>query len=166
MKTLKFSTEERRALREQIQLTQNAKILRRAQALLWYSQGIPVVEISDRLEVNRQNVYNWIDQFRARKTENIVNRLADRSRPGRPAEKIEETRSNISRIIEKSPKEYGYRYAVWTAPLLAKHLEKVKRIEVSHDTVRRCLKEMDYTCKRPRYALSRRSPTWRESKGG
>src|SRR5438128_8329993 len=48
MSLLTLSLSERRALAKQIHTTKDAKILKRAQAFLWLSDGMPVYEISQR----------------------------------------------------------------------------------------------------------------------
>ena len=57
MSLLTLSLSERRALAKQIHTTKDAKILKRAQAFLWLSDGMPVYEISQRLGITRQTVY-------------------------------------------------------------------------------------------------------------
>jgi hypothetical protein len=48
-----LSLSERRALKQQIRETKDAKVLKRAQALLWLTEGIPIPEIAKRLAVTR-----------------------------------------------------------------------------------------------------------------
>ena len=51
-----LSLSERRALAKQIHMTKDAKRLKRAQAFLWLSDGMPVYEISQRVGITRQTV--------------------------------------------------------------------------------------------------------------
>jgi transposase len=44
-------------------LTRDANQLRRAQALLWLSNGEDVQEVADRLLVTRQTIYQWLSRF-------------------------------------------------------------------------------------------------------
>lgn len=57
---------------------------RRAQALVWLAEGDPVVEISERLNVSRQSVYNWAERFQQRDDLELLQRLGDGERSGRP----------------------------------------------------------------------------------
>ena len=168
MRMLRLCPSERHALKKQIRETQDAKILRRAQAVLWYDQEIEVTEIAKRLETNRQNIYNWINTYikRKKQSKKLVNRLEDHKSPGRPPKKTDKIKDTLVQIIEESPRDYGYRHTTWTVSLLAKHFEKTKRMKISQDTVRRCLKNMNYAYKRPRRTLSKKSLSWRQSKGG
>lgn len=49
-----LSLSERRALKKQIRETKDVKVLKRAQAFLWLSEGVSIHEISQRLAVSRQ----------------------------------------------------------------------------------------------------------------
>ena len=54
------------ALLEELSTTaDDAKMLRRAQALLWLAEGESVEEVAERLRVSRQSIYNWAARFQA-----------------------------------------------------------------------------------------------------
>jgi transposase len=81
MNSLKLSAAEVRVLWHEIQATKNIKILKRSQTLIWLSEGVSIAEISRRLGVTRQSIYNWVKvtrnkrgfQYRdALKTANIL----------------------------------------------------------------------------------------------
>jgi transposase len=67
--------------------------------------------------------------------------------------------------VEHRPADFGYRHTSWTTELLIEQLGR-EGITASDSTVRRALHEAGYRWKRPRFVLSRRSPTWRQAKGG
>src|SRR5690242_12453710 len=64
--------------------TTQAQQLRRAQAILWLSQGIPIQHIAQRLCVSRMTIYNWVQRFLCREDLDFANRLLDAKRSGRP----------------------------------------------------------------------------------
>jgi len=166
MALIELSSAERNGLRQVVKCSRDAKQVRRAQALLWLDQGEPVTTVARRQEVSRQTVYNWVRSFQERRHEPIAQRLRDRHRCGRPPEKSQAVQAFVERVMGTDPRQLGYPSPVWTIPLLRRHLKREQGIEVSERTFRRCLRSMGYRYKRARYVLSRRSPTWRQAKGG
>lgn len=165
MSRLTLTLSERRALEKQIQQTKDVKVLKRAQALLWLSDGMAVQIISKRLGVTRQTIYDWVSFFRNRCCASVVNRLQDRPKSGRPPSKSKVVLHELDALLNESPKQYGYPNAQWTSSLLKQALQREHDLEVSTRTIRRCLKQLNYIWKRPTYSLARQSPTWRQEKG-
>jgi DNA-binding CsgD family transcriptional regulator len=66
MSSFILSLSERRALAKQIQGTKDAKILKRAQTVLWLSDGMTVQEISKRFGISRQTIYYWVSSYQIR----------------------------------------------------------------------------------------------------
>lgn len=166
MSLLTLSLSERRALAKQIQATKDVKVLKRAQAFLWLSQGVPVRHIAQRLGINRQTMYYWVSSYQSRRKMSFASRLQDRPKSGRPARKSMIVLRELDTLLHTSPRQYGSRHAEWTASLLGKVLQRDYALEVSTKTIRRCLKKSGYVWKRPGYALARQSSTWTQAKGG
>jgi transposase len=145
---------------------QDAKTLRRAQALLWLADGEPVEEVADRSRVSRQSIYNWVARFQA--PDHLVRgrRLADRERSGRPRTVHGIIDPLIAAVIEEDPRELGYHAAVWTAGLLQHYLQAEYQLAVGRRSIGAAIARLRLRWKRPRHHLARRSPTWRQAKGG
>lgn len=165
MTSTKFTQSQRDRLRWIVRVTRNAKELRRAQALLDLDAGESAAAVAKRWGVHRSTVYDWLDRFLARWQQRDIS-LADAPRSGRPAEQIEQTKAVLGSLMQSSPQEFSYRATNWTTPLLLVHLKRHHQVEVSHHTVRRALHGLGYRWKRPRFVFSRRSPNWRQAKGG
>jgi transposase len=166
MNLLTLTLSERRALEQKIQQTKDVKVLKRAQALLWLDRGMSVQEILKRLGVSRRTVYVWVSRYQKRRNRSIVDRLRDQPKLGRPATKSTLMLKILPQLLKESPSQYGYHCANWTSTLLQQALQCKYEVNVSTRTIRRCLKNLDYVWRRPTYALSRQSPTWRQEKGG
>jgi transposase len=166
MSLLTLSLSERRALAKQIHTTKDAKILKRAQALLWLSDGMPVYEISQRLGITRQTVYYWVSSYHNRCNTSFRERLQDRPKSGCPPTKSTLILRELDALLRTSPRQHGYPHAEWTASLLGKVLQREHALPVSTPTIRRCLQQSHYVWKRPGYALARQSVTWAQEKGG
>jgi transposase len=154
------------ALESLLRTVEEARLLRRVQALVWRSQGESVSEIAARLQVSRQTVHNWIARFQTRAGWPLRERLRDEERPGRPPTAKGIIDAVIEPLLECDPRAFGYAATVWTAPLLRRHLERVQQIPVSERSVRRAIHRLGYGWKRPRYRLALRPATWRQAKGG
>lgn len=166
MQSFTLSLSERRALEKQLHETKDVKVLKRAQALLWLTEGMAVPDIAKRLSVTRQTVYGWISFYRSQCNHSVVTRLKDRPKSGRPATKAAIVLQDLDTLLQTSPTQYGYRHSNWTVPLLQHVIQDQHQIDVSTKTIRRCLQQQHYVWKRPRYTLARQSPTWAQEKGG
>ena len=166
MSLLTLSLSERHALAKQIQETKDVKVYKRAQALLWLSEGVSVREISQRLGISRQTMYDWVSFYQNRRNKSFISRLQDRPKPGRPPAKSAVIFRELDPLLRQSPRQYGYHHVEWTAPLLAKVLKREHHLDISTKTIRRCLQQLHYVWKRPAYALARQSATWAQEKGG
>jgi len=145
---------------------QDAKQLRRAQALVWLHEGLPVPRVADLLRVEPRTVYNWVYAFRRRIDLDPVARLRDAPRSGRPPTALGIIDPLIDAVIDADPRDYGYRSTVWTAPLLQRYLQEVHAIATSRKSVSRAITRLAIRWKRPRHRLGLRPDTWRQAKGG
>jgi transposase len=139
---------------------------RRAQALLWLTQGLATEEVADLLGVSRQTVYNWAARFRQRQGLDLLARLTDAPRPGRPPTGLGIIDPLIVAVFDRDPRDLGFHATAWTAPLLRQYLRQGHGIDVSRKTVSRAIDRLGLNWKRPRHQLALRPETWRQSKGG
>jgi transposase len=146
--------------------THDPRQMHRAQALLWLHEGDTVDEVATRLFVTPRTVFRWRSRFHERQTLSLPARLADGPRSGRPKTVYGIIDTLISEVIDSDPRQLGYHSTVWTAPLLSQYLRDVHHIQASRRSVGLAIARLDIAWKRPRYALARRAPTWRQAKGG
>jgi transposase len=161
---LTLSIRERRELEELVAGTRAANVLKRAQGLLAVSNGEPATTVARRLQVSLKTVYNWVARWTTRDT-STADCLADQPRPGRPPTLCDQVAGHVTKLLDTKPRDHGYRQAEWTVPLIQGHLAE-QRIEASPGTIRTQLHKLGYRWKRQRFVLRRRSPTWRQAKGG
>ena len=111
--------------------------------------------------MGRSTLYEWAGRLEAQSEEPLPLRLADRPRPGRPAEKRRLLKKRLEALLQHKPHEYGYRYSDWTSELLMVQATS-EGLQVGDSTVRRAPHELKLPLEaRPRFILKRRSPTWR-----
>lgn len=164
MSLLVLSNSDREQLRQLVHETHSARVLRRAQALLALADGELAEIVAERVQVGLSTVYEWAQRYR--EGSSITDVLEDAHRSGRPPKERRCVAEILSTLMEQPPGTFGYRHTVWTVPLLLHHLAATHDLAVSERTVRRALHELGYRWKRPRFVLSRRQKTWRQSKGG
>lgn len=166
MAVIVLSSAGRRALEALVARPRDGRQYRRAQALLWLAKGERPTAVAQRLRVHRDTVYAWATRYRGRGPQRVAGRLLDRARAGRPRQLAVRVETILVTVLETEPCTQGYRAAQWTTPLLCQYLREHQTLAVSEVTVRRCLHRLGYRWKRPRYILARRSPRWRQAKGG
>ena len=166
MKPLMLNDAERATLIAIAASTDDATQLRRTQALLWLDEGESAEEIADRLLVSRQTIYNWVRQFHLRGDTDILSRLDEGERSGRPKTAKGIIDPLIDKVIDQDPREFGYRSTIWTADLLRQFLQDQHTIEVSERSVNLAIKRLQIRWKRPRHQLALRPQSWQQSKGG
>ena len=142
------------------------KELIRAQALVWLDDGDTVEEVAHHLFVTRQTVYNWVLRFQQRADQDLLARLQDAPREGRPPTALGIIDPLIAEVIDTDPRTSGYRHTIWTARLLQHYLQQVHGITVCRRSVGQAIARLGLRWKRPRHVLARRADSWKSSKGG
>jgi transposase len=165
MPTLTLTPRERAALERLARSTRDAAQLRRVTALLALADGQPASAVARAQRVGRSTLYEWVGRFEGYRRRDRHAATTNRAAPGRDRDLRERVRGRVAALLEQSPNGFGFRHTHWTTGLL---IEQLRRggIAASDSTVRRAVHEAGYRWKRPRFVLSRRSPTWRQSKGG
>lgn len=166
MRRIRLGEKEREGLLELARGSGDGRRVRRGQALLWLDRGEPVGAVAARLGVTRQTIWHWVRRWPRRRGQPLEQVLGDAPRGGRPAAKRGPMLQLLPGLLKESPQAWGYRPVAWTLPLLQQHFRRAQGLIVSRTTVRRALRDLGYRYKRPRYVLARRSPTWRQAKGG
>jgi transposase len=163
---VKLNSNERAALQDAIKHARDAHIVKRAQALLWLDDGDRVALVAQRLQVTRQTIYNWRRTFQTRSALPLLDRLRDQAPKGRPPTKRKAVQSVIQQLWQHSRVTAGQQdHVPRNAPAIQRYLAR-QGVQVHERTIRRTLRALGYRYKRPRYVLARRSPTWRQAKGG
>ena len=166
MTPFRLNYRERQGLENLMRQATDAIALRRIQALLWLDGGESVQQVADRLRVSRPAVYKWLVHFQACQAFALQTRVAPGRHSGRPRTVAGVIEPLMDAVIDRNPREWGYQATVWTARLLMQYLAEVHHLRVSRASVSLALGRLRIRWKRPRHQLARRSPTWRQAKGG
>jgi transposase len=151
MGILRLTPAQRRRLTRERDRAADARVYRRAVALLELDRGRPAAEVAALLGVTRQAVYRWAADF-ARAGDPAA--LADAPRAGRPRVLDDEGLDLLEAVLGWDPQDLGLPHVGWTVPLLARTVAIGTGREPSADTVRRALGRLGYAWKRFRYVLA------------
>ncbi len=145
-----LTTWQRRRLEHQLRSTPDARVYRRTLAVLEAARGEPVSAVARRLRVTPRVIYYGLANYARDRVPDAL-RALDRS--GRPTVLTASDRELLRGVLGRWPQEWGYPAAQWTVPRLREHLAHVTGRRPSDDTIRRELRRLGYTWKRPRYTL-------------
>ena len=134
------------------------RVAQRAHMVLLSAREFTIPDICDIFDVVDETVYKWFDRF----DEEGPSGLYDREREGRPPELDAEDEAEIERVLERSPAEEGYGFSTWTVPLVQSHLKKTRGTDVSRETVRRAMRRLAFTWKRPRLHIDYTDPDYEQ----
>jgi transposase len=166
MASIILNQRQRRELETFVLHAPSARECCRALAVLWLVEGETVSRVAELLRVSRQTVHNWVQRSHEREGSDLRSRLADAPRQGRPPSASGIIDPLIAEVIDEDPREFGYHFTVWTAPLLREYLRQRHGIAVSQRSVSLAIERLRMSWKRPRHQLSLRPEHWRQSKGG
>jgi transposase len=115
------------------------QIHRRAEAILFYSTGLNVVEIASALRVHANTVYADLHAFE----QQGLNSLKPLPRGGAPSRITPEQRTEMWRLAEREPVEFGLPYGRWSLSSFRDFLIHRQRLlkKVSREHLRCLLKK-------------------------
>ena len=93
-------------------------------------------QIAKQTGRNVLTVRNWLKKYQKKGIDGLYNTPP----PGRSAKKSNAIRLEINELLEKSPIDYGYLEANWTAALLVDYFSK-QSLSVLKKTVHRVIKK-------------------------
>lgn len=143
MSPIRLSSAEREKLLKLMREDGNAKVARRARALLSLDRGEHPREVAESLGVSRSTVYEWAQRYREGKSTSLRVRLEDQPRPGRPPVVRRQVKAVLPDVLEDDPTDHGYGAQEWTIILLQSHLQEEHGLTASRETIRRAMKDLD-----------------------
>ena len=124
---------------------------RRLTVIIAAFQGQCISELSRIFRISRSTIHNWLRRYRkGRSPESLVRW----SGSGRVAKWNEAHERALVQALDSYPVEWGYASYGWTSSIISRHLCILTGAKFSTHTIRRKLKELGYSWKRPRYLLA------------
>ncbi len=131
----------------------------KALMVLLSDQGQSPIAIANHLQRNPHTVRDWLKRYQAHGIDGFQREYS----PGRPATVRAAIIDTIEEIIEDTPSNYGMHANSWTAQLVVDYLKTID-IHSSIDTVKRTIKTLGYSYKRPTKTVPDNAPTREEKK--
>lgn len=142
LKIRKPNAKELRRLEDVLETTTDSQIQRRAEVLLDYAAGLGGLEIAEALHVHSNTVYADLHAF----AHQGLACLAPLPKGGAPARITRPQQTEIWRLAECAPGDFGYPEGRWTLArfrnFLIQKRHVVKQISVEH--LRRVLKKKTF----------------------
>ena len=101
--------------------TEEARLVERAQIIRLASEGQPVAEIAEAMEVNEKTVRKWLKRFE----QQGVQGLLDAPRTGAPSRYTPEVKAQIIALALTHPRDIGRPFNCWTFERLAVYVREV-----------------------------------------
>lgn len=157
-----LSIHDRRRLGRALREVGEARVYRRAQALLLLAEGRPVGDVTHVTGLSRPGLYRWLNRYLQSRR---IEALGDAPRQGRPRVAPAITDARILRELRRNPMALGYATTGWTVALLATHLSQRYGCPISARTLRRRMRHLRLRWKRPRYVYAEKEPHRAQKKG-
>src|SRR5215217_1535653 len=135
VRTLVLSDEQRRELRRRVRAKGSpARVVERARIVLLAADGLPGLEIAERVGCSEPTVTRWRSRF----ADFGLAGLVDAPRPGKPPTIAPELRDEVLAVtLTEPPAELGITH--WSSRLLAQRMRREGKV-ISHATIARIWK--------------------------
>ena len=147
-KTLKILHPEKvkREIEEYLSSNEDARFVRRLDAILLVLNGFPARSVACLFGVNPTTVQRWV---------HLVNNfgiegLRDKPGRGRPSRLCKSDQLKLKEEIQKEPSEFGYDQARWDGKLLSYHLRTRYGVELKVRQCQNLFRQLGFSLKRPR----------------
>lgn len=157
-------SQEKKEQLEQIANARKAPLreVQRANILLRYAEGMPIMHIEKTIHMSRPTIYKWIDKALA---VGIEEGLKDKYHRAKEPVITEEAKTWVINLACTKPTEHGYAAEMWTRSALADHARN-HGPEAGHDclrkaakaTIQRILNEHPLRPHKMAYYLEKRDP--------
>ena len=118
---------------------------------LKYEEGKSQVEISRELHISNPTINRWIKALE--KAQGNVEKLREKARgrkPGTTGMLTEEQKKAVAQvIIDKTPDQLKFNFALWTSRAIAQYLRASYKIKIADRTVRAYMQAWGFTSQRP-----------------
>ena len=142
----RLTPRQRHRLRALMKTASDARMYRRALALLERDRGTPVEQVAAMLGLHRSTISAWCRRYQQQQHPQA---LVDRPGRGRRRLLTPACLRVVRQALRHKPDQLGYTATEWTVPLLPEHLHRMTQVRISDDTLRRPLHRMRYRFKRP-----------------
>jgi transposase len=117
--------------------TKKARVFRRAQAVREVVAGYTVKAVSETFHFTNSALRKWVKRFAREGTTGLL----DRPRSGRPPKMTGEIETQLNRLVDQDPLQYGVIQSQWSCRQLATVLSQQSGVTLGRESVRVALKK-------------------------
>jgi transposase len=140
-----------RALLDEAKRVKDLETWRRAKAILGYVGGIPVIALSEKLDVTRGSINRWLQWYDAAGVEG----LRPKKHPGGMAKLSPNQQDELVALIEAGPLACGFVSGIWTGPRICELIRQRFGVSYHNHHVPWVLNKLGFSVQRPRKRLAR-----------
>lgn len=126
-------------LEEWIKVHDKNRTIIKCQALFSLSQGVKVSEICNVLNITRESIRVWRNQFQKDGIDALIMSI---KRKGRNTQFTNELKSSLIKNLGRPPDSLGYDQKIWDGKLVAEYLKKEWDITVSVRTAQNWINKL------------------------
>ncbi len=127
-------------------------------AVLLSNTGMPAKDIGEIVGYNGATTRKHLQAY----LRNGLQGLVMRKSPGRLSKINKYLIPFLEKCLVKSPTEYGWDKSTWDSTIIIKSFEKEHDESISHDSVSRAMKKLNYSYKKPQKSPSVNAPSKEE----
>jgi len=152
-----LTAEELSALDRLYRQTRSVRLRTRAHALLLIAeQGLSSAEAAATVRMSPLSVVRWVKRYNAEGVEG----LSDRPRPGKPCKASPQYRERLLELVRRRPRSLGLEFSLWTLRRLSDFMAEETGERISHEGIRRYLKEGGIVLSRPQHTVTSPDPEY------
>jgi transposase len=103
MARISLTDRHRQELQRLARRGRDARVVRRAQGLLWLDQGEHPIAVAQRLGVTRESVYAWLRRLQHPGGPSLTEKLMEQPRSGRPKSKRQAIQEMVEQVMDTPP---------------------------------------------------------------
>ena len=131
---------------------------KRITAILLCDTGMPVQEISKIIGLNSASTRKHLRAYMQKGIKGLEMNYS----PGRPSRTKTMLIPFLEECLKKDPSEYGWEKSTWDSKMIIDSFKKERGEKISHDSVSRAMKMLNYSYKKPQKSPSIKAPSKEE----
>ena len=131
----------------------------RVSALLSFSSGYFIDEVSEILQVAVSTLYQWVRQYLAKG----LTGLLSKKRPGRPPKLTKNQRKKLACWIEQGPEACGFESACWVTPMIQELILEKFGVFYSVNYLSQLLRTLGFSYQKAKFVAANQDKEQREA---
>ena len=141
-------------LQDEIRRNDDARYDHRLHAVLLATKNLTCPNIAELLGDSERAVRNWINAYRKRGLQGLV----DEEKSGRPRRLSEEQIEKIDAVLRLAPQDVGLTPGIWDGKTLCAYVKKSFNIDIGVRQCQRMFRQLGFRLRKPRPVIARSDP--------